>query len=42
MAKESKACGETTHIAASCSKCGNKNLYAVDEDEGQNSEEAVK
>ena len=34
-------CGKTGHIAAGCRKGGNKNLYAVDEDENENIEESV-
>ena len=34
-------CGKTGHIAAGCRKGSNKNLYAVDEDENENTEESV-
>ena len=34
-------CGKTGHIAAWCRKGGNKNLYAMDEDDGENAEESV-
>ena len=34
-------CGNTGHIAALCRKGGNKNLYAVDEDDGENAEEST-
>ena len=34
-------CSKTGHIAAGCRKGGNKNLYAVDEDENENIEESV-
>ena len=34
-------CGKTGHIAAMCRKGINKNLYAVDEDENENTEESV-
>ena len=34
-------CGKTGHIAARCRKGGNKNLYAVDEDDGENAEEST-
>ena len=32
-------CGKTGHIAAWCRKGGNKKLYTVDEDDGENAEE---
>ena len=35
------ACGKTGRIAAWCRKGGNKNLYAVDEDDGENAEEST-
>ena len=34
-------CGKTGHIAAWCRKGGNKKLYAVDEDDGENAEEST-
>ena len=34
-------CGKTGHIAAWCRKGGNTNVYAVDEDDGENVEESA-
>ena len=34
-------CGKTGHIAAWCRKGGNKNLYAMDEDDSENTEESA-
>ena len=34
-------CGMTGHIAAWCRKGGNKNLYAIDEDDSENAEESA-
>ena len=33
--------GKTRHIAAWCRKAGNNNLYAIDEDDRENVEEAI-
>ena len=33
-------CGKTGHVAACCRKGGNKNLYAIDEDDSENAEES--
>ena len=34
-------CGKTGHFAGWCRKGGNKHLYAVDEDDGENAEEST-
>ena len=34
-------CGKARHTAASCSKGGNKNLYAIGEDESEVNEQAT-
>ena len=34
-------CGKTGHVAARCGNGGNKNLYAIDEDEHENIEQTL-
>ena len=36
-----ETCGKTRHTAAWCRKGGNKKLFAVDEDDGENAEEST-
>ena len=39
--KKGGTCGKTGHIAAWCRKGGNKNLFAIDEDDIENAEESA-
>ena len=34
-------CGKAGHIAAWCTKGGNTNLYAIDEDDGEKAQESI-